>query len=373
MRKHAQLRQTTLLVELTVVLLFAVGCGTGHTKSAPATTYAYVLSSIYTSAPSNTSAVIDQFKMGSDGTLIPLTAATVPVADAAQSGVAVDPTGHYLFTYGGWSFGGAPIHQFVIGSDGTLTPNSVPSISNGSYPISFTFSPNGRFAIVPGADGTITSYSLDPSGSLTLINTLPGPIVGSSAVFDPTGTFVYVGGSGSIIEFTISSNGVLSPGVTYYTALGGALTLVPQGFLYSSGQADSQSALGEFTINQSNGGLSIVDTFPGSWSQVVFNPAGTYAYVNNGLIISAFKADPGTGALTSNGPNASTENLTIYSITVDPSGQFLFEAGDLYTGGETYQPEVIPVSINPDGTLGPMNSVSLADNVVPVAVAFASR
>jgi len=361
-------------------LLFTVGCGSGNVKSEPTATYAYVLSENFSSSP-NFTATLSQFKMGNDGTLSPMNPATLPV-DTLQSFVAVDPTGHYLFTYGG--NGGEPIHQFVIGADGTLRPNLVPSIAAGEFTVAMTFSPNGQFALAADAlKCTVSSYSLGPSGLLTLISTVPSVFnpgdVSVSIAFDSTGAFAYVGGPNTIAEYTVSSNGVMNPLTTYSTNFSGALILSPDEFLY--GTEGFGSEVGEFSINRSNGSLSMVNSFSYTsavgregWDELVFEPSGMHAYTNTLDSVSPQKVDPMTGALSTNGPAVATGNCACAptSIALDPSGRFLFQASFTYLN-QLQQPQVSQLKVNPNGTLTPNGVIPVPGQGLPAAITLVTR
>jgi 6-phosphogluconolactonase (cycloisomerase 2 family) len=370
--------RAAMLAVANAAALATSGCGTGSgpTKQAPTATYAYVLYQDY-SLP-NSPSFVAQFRAGSDGALTPLNPPTVPAGSSDhynQSGImTLDPSNQYLFV-GNW-YQDAPgtISQFVIGSDGTLTPNAIPTIPSNT-PAALTFSPNGHFALVADeSEATASSYSLGPSGVLNLINTVPSS--GANwAVYDPTGQFAYFSGGNSITLYTVSPNGALNLGVTYNTPLQNGLTLSPQGFLYASGEVDYNAALGEFSINPSNGGLSIANTFSEAWYQPVFDPNGSYAYIDNATTISILKVDPSTGGLSSGGPDVASGNCCSSSqIAVDPSGSFLLQTGWTVPSSGPADPHIFSFTVGSGGTLTSTGSISLGSTTVsPLAIAFAQR
>lgn len=323
--------------------------------------------------------------MGNNGTLTPMTPAMVPVDNALQQSFAVDPTGHYLFTYGGDFVGPEPIHQFVIGADGTLRPNVVPTIATaGGFTVAMTFSPNGHFAIVAdAATCTVTSYSLGPSGLLAPINTLPSSFnlgdVSVSIAFDSTGAFVYVGGPNTITEYTVSPSGALNLLTTYSTNFSGALVLSPDGFLYGTGGFSGE--VGEFSINKSNGSLNMVNSFSYTsavgregWYELLFQPSGPYAYTNTLDSVSPQKVDPMTGAFSSNGFALATGNCACdpTSIAIDPSGRFLFQASFTFLN-QLQQPQISQLKINPNGTLTLNGVIPIAGEGLPMTITLVNR
>jgi 6-phosphogluconolactonase (cycloisomerase 2 family) len=363
-----------------VTLLSCVGCsGYSAGASDPAThnTYAYVgledgLSQTFS---------IAQFQV-SNGIFTPLNPASSPV-DLHFYSVNVDPSGKYLFSAGTQnSLAPGEILQFVIGSDGTLAGNAAPGVATGQLPFDLAFTPNGRFALaVNGGDNTVSSYAMNSTGSLTLVNTVPtgfGPLL---TIVDSTGQFAYVASQGqvgseqsTISEYTISSNGTLTLIVTFDEELPPtAMTLSPNGFLYVSEATPTEDgglpgAIIEFSVNEANGGLSIVNTYttvdrvPGP---VVFTPGGNYAYVENedSGTISQFAIDASTGALTQNGADV-TSGYTQAHCIVDPSGKFLY----------LIQNPISAFGINEDGTLAPgVSAGSLGTDVTALTVAIAQH
>ncbi len=227
----------------------------------------------------------------------------------------------------------------------------------------------------------MSSYALNSSGSLSLVNTVPtgpGPI---SAIVDATGQFAYVAALGqgnsqqsTISEYTIASSGTITLIVTFDEELIPAyMTLSPNGLLYVSEATPTEDgglpgAIVEFSVDEANGGLSIVNTYstedrvPGP---VLFTPSGNYAYVDNGdsATISQFSVDASTGALTKNGPDVTGGSSPPHYI-IDPSGKFFY----------LIQNPIFEYGINEDGTLTPNGiSASLGTGNGPFAIAIAQH
>jgi 6-phosphogluconolactonase len=357
------------LLALAAVLACTLGCGGGnHTMTVSPNTYAYV-----------SAGGLEQFQVASDGTLTPLTPATIPPPTAYGLGfVGVDPSSQYLFASG---IVANPMvtNQYMVAADGTLTANSTPTVSGGSGVNPFVFAPNGQFVIFPNlSDYTVSVYSLSSSGALTPVNTVSTyPFSPTSAAIDPSGKFVYVGlvvnGPDRILEYAISSNGTLTPLVPSSVVAVGVnnLEVSPKGFLYTvNGDAGTVTA---FWIDESTGQLANAGSFPtGTGSQsgpdwITFDPTGAYAYVvnNTDSSVTQFTVNATTGALTMNGPDVPTGRWPL-QLALDPSGKFAYVVNS--NDGTISQ-----FTVGGTGRLSQNGTVSLGAPFVGAAIAFAQR
>ena len=145
--------------------------------------------------------------------------------------------------------GSGAILQFAIGSDGSLSPLAVASVSAGSWPVSVSADPSGRFVYVANLlDATISQFAIGADGGLVplapAVVAIPGPYpmaVGDALSVGSQGRFLYVvtsprdppGPVASIAQYAIGTDGTLSsltPGyLSLATAASGALTLDPGG------------------------------------------------------------------------------------------------------------------------------------------------
>jgi len=155
---------------------------------------------------------ISQYSIGLDGSLTPMSSATV-VSGSGPNALAVDPASKHLYVA---NLGDNNVGQYTINSDGSLTAMTTPTISSGVRPVGITIDPAGKYVYVANqTDGTISQYTVGVAGDLTAI---PGPPVtagaGVSAVtIDPTGKFLYATNRGTttVSQFTIGAGGVLTP------------------------------------------------------------------------------------------------------------------------------------------------------------------
>ncbi len=371
------------LIALAASSSFTLGCGisTGGKNSDPPTnTYMYV-------AEGESAAYVAQLQVGSDGTLTPLNPATVgspgfPGIDF----VTVDPSGQYLFTGSALLGGTTPANQYLIGSDGTLTPNVIPSVNVTGWN-QFTFTPNGGFTFVPDfEDGVIDTYSLSSSGALAQVSQLAVSAIASNiqpTAIDPTGHFLYVseviqiGYTNSffdeLMEYSISPDGVLTPltpnfvegpGYTY------SLKVAPNGFLYFLDH--DHGVITVFQIDESTGQLANAGSFATGTGpesaplSIAFDPTSAYAYVLNSAddSVTQFTVNASTGGLTMNGPDVPT-GLEPACVAVDPSGTFAFVTN--------YDGTISQFVVSSGGRLTPNGTFSLSAQTSAAAMAFAQR
>lgn len=382
MRHRSGVTRAAFLLAIAAALAGALACGvsTGASKSsvpAPAAnTYLYV-----------EAGAIAQLQVQNDGTLTSLTPATVGTPSyLGGTLVAADPTGQYLFASG---VDGSSISQYVIGSDGTLSPNAIPTFSLITDTLSpFALTPDGKFAVSPTfitgtcLTGMLNTYGLSSSGTLGFVDqsSLPGGACEYSydvLTVESSGHFVYVlcyfGSSDSICEFSISANGaisLLSPAEVVTGGQANNIMVAPNGFLYA---VNNDGTVTAFWIDESTGELANAGSFAtgtgttGGGLSIAFNPTGTYAYVTNlnDNSVTQFTVDASSGALTMNGPDVATGQLP-EQIAVDPSGRFAFVTN--YSDGTISQ-----FVIGDTGRLTPNGTLSLGAQASPTAMTFAQR
>jgi DNA-binding beta-propeller fold protein YncE len=215
-------------------------------------------------------------------------------AKMGPRGVVASPSGSFLYVA---NLGDDNIYEFSVSqTDGTLTPLSPPSVSNGSGsgPDELAINTAGTFLWVTGANkGTVTTYAINSStGQLTQVS---GKVTGLSSPFgiavDSTNSIVYVAdhGAGLVFSFSIGANGALS-------------------------QIGSVPDLG------SPGGT------PGF---IAIDPAGTFIYVTdlNAGVLSVIQTTAGALVFVTTMPLTTTGNVPIgIGYATLSSGNFVYTA-----------------------------------------------
>lgn len=151
------------------------------------------------------------FRITSDGNLQQLGSAQFSNANAGPSGLAISGDGAFLAATERLN---NRVDIFRINRDGTLGP-IVSSPSSGPGPFSLEFAGNGALLVTESTSSTISSYAVQPDGSLAVISASV-PTQGTAAcwnVVTPNGRFTFTSNaaSASLSAFSIAQNGSLTP------------------------------------------------------------------------------------------------------------------------------------------------------------------
>ncbi len=158
---------------------------------------------------------VSQFQIGSDGSLTPLSPATVQTP-AGPGFLALTPNGK--FAYLGFDGSTTPA-QYQVNANGTLSVLDLASSTNTPGATSLpTIDPGSRFVytIAGGTSGVVLLQDrIGTDGRLTPLTPSAlqlGLTEFLSLAYDPSGQFIYVPGptSNSLVGFLIGSNGTLS-------------------------------------------------------------------------------------------------------------------------------------------------------------------
>ncbi len=198
--------------------------------------------------------------------------------------MALSPSGKTLYVTGGGNgaFGIIQIFDVTGVTNGTMTPIPGPQIAPGRSPVGLAVDPTGSFLYTANkTDNTVSGYTINADGSLTSISGFPvsGPLAGPEALLiDPSGKFLYVANAisnspnvgSNLAAFSISGSGS--------TQGGGALTLLgnspfgtasqpsfiasdPNGKYLFVGNQASPIAIQSFSLTVSNGTLTSVASY----------------------------------------------------------------------------------------------------------------
>jgi DNA-binding beta-propeller fold protein YncE len=176
------------------------------------------------------------YRINSNGTLTPLPEATT-VMGSPVIGAAITPDGARLFvTTGPTLETGSPgsVQSFTIGSSGSLTRTNAPAAPIDSSLSQVIVTPDARHLVVNNfLTDTMVSFAIGPDSRLTQVGD-PLPTGERPAIpgISPDGRFIYVSneGSGDLSGFSISATGELrpTPGSPY------PVGLEPHGVVFTS-------------------------------------------------------------------------------------------------------------------------------------------
>jgi 6-phosphogluconolactonase (cycloisomerase 2 family) len=235
-------------------------------------------------------------------------------------------------------------------TSGALTQIAGSPFAAGTDPQALVFDPSGVYLYVANASSNdLSAYMVDAgTGVLTPLPTATyGTGTGPSAVaIDRAGKFIFVannggfGGSNTISVFTIS------PGTGELTPVPGSpfaasccsdlsprsLVFVDSGGLYGLYVSAFEMFLGSvvtsFSVDHITGALTLLSSFGVTVDNYIATDRnGVHLYVTTGGgIVGYAVADAGDLFNLSGFPIATGANA--YSVTVDPSNQFLYVAND---------------------------------------------
>ncbi len=161
---------------------------------------------------------IDVFGVGRFGLLSPS-----PVVNsepgAVPFAISFDPAGHLLIAEAGTN----ALATFTLNPSGTVSP--IDTVGTGQGATCWVAQAQGFFYASNAMSGSVSQYSDSPSGTLALdgqTGTDPGTVDASASV-DGQYLYVQTGGNGIVDEFHVSSNGSLTEigSVTVAGAVGG--------------------------------------------------------------------------------------------------------------------------------------------------------
>ena len=177
--------------------------------------------------PPGPTASIAQYSIQSNGTLAPLAQAYLTLPVSASGSLAIDPGGRYAYLPGATNAPGGLISQFSISADGTLSPLTPATVAATQGTVAVTIAPSGQTAYVmstcidTACDGQIEPFTIGANGTLTPtgVVTLTGAQVNPvEMVPDGSGSAVYVlanamgvdTNAGAVYQFAVDSMGALA-------------------------------------------------------------------------------------------------------------------------------------------------------------------
>ena len=284
------------------------------------------------------------------------------------------------------------VFQYTIGSDGSLAPMSVASVPAGVNPTAMVSDPSGSYVYVANlGDATISQYAVGAGGVLAALPSkaisIAGPfpsVGGYSLSVDPKGTFLYVvttprdpppGSAASIAQFSIGSNGALAPlaepFINIATAAVGPLAIDPSGkYAYLAGGTTAAGGqVFQFSVG-SDGTLVSLAPATVAASQtpvgVAIAPSSQSAYVLSFCIDNACDGQVAQftigakGALTSTGATIITgSHINPVAMVISGSASSAYVLANLM-GPDTNSGLVYQYTIDSTGGLVPETPSSLS-------------
>lgn len=345
---------------------------------AAATKYAYITDSVGVLEYSVSKGVLAALTLPSVlvGVTPYVTAGTNPVY------VTTDPAGQYVYVVNG---GSNSISQYTIGSDGTLTPMTTATVATGLSPIYMEVDPSGKYAyVVNSGDNTISQYTIGSGGALTPMTTatVATGISPYAIVISPNDSHAYVVnyGSSNVSQYSIGAGGALTSMTNAIVAAGLNSTSIAIDQLGKYAYVTGSNVIYEYTIDAS-GNLSLNGTVPlniqinvpngtNSPTSIKIDAYGNNAYIVSGDGTSQFSIDS-NGLLSATGSPITDYYLyTSKSIVIDPTGMYAYVVDqnnmvNSYTIGYLGYPSLISGTLTPlstaiTGTTTGANATSIA-------------
>jgi len=224
--------------------------------------------------------------------------------------------------------------QVLDQSAGTYTPIS------SFVPPTVPLFPSGivivgkQFAYIPSSDGTLYSFTIDPtSGFYTDIGVNPQSVIGGNSIAaSASGKYLFIGNTAGqqISVYTVNADGSLTVVSGSPFATGGVTPSVmatdgQSKFLYATGGLGS-TAIAAFSIG-SSGGLTAVGTpLVSNVSAIAADPSGKFllgvSWQNGDNTIHVYSINSSTGALTAAGGTVTSG--TPRNIAIHPNGQWVY-------------------------------------------------
>jgi len=332
---------------------------------------------------------ISVYTVGAGGALVANANGPTVAAVSEPYGLAVDSSHHYLYAVNYHADSASTISQYAIGTDGTLSPLTPATVPAGIGPSgitvygSYLYVANYGVGTGTTSPGTLVQYSIGAGGQLTLASSAPAGVGASVVTINALGTIAYVTNylDSTISIYTIGATGVTAastvalPAATYPADL----ILDPSGqFAYVAdlGHTTAGTTISQFSVTAATGALtpsSTATVATGSnprW--LALNPSGNYVYVPNAGSNTVQQFSLGSTGLLA---PVSTATLAAGSnpafAVVDPSGQYLYVAdrggGDLGLTAP-FGNTVSQFAIADTGALTPLSTPTVASGNEPAFI-----
>ncbi len=383
MKTHSKTKRLSMFVLASVAAAALVGCGGGGSASStPAASVAPVVpvaavNQLYSESNATSNTIVRMTRSASDGSLSMadttstggvgtngLTAAGTAAAAnplGSQFAVTVSTDGMTLFAV---NAGDDSISSFSIDPNGKLTLLKR-SATTGTFPNSLVYSKGYLYASFLGTSQVI-AYSVNSDGSLAALDTKSlaagGAFVPTQVRVSPDGAFLLVGGkSSSILSYPIQANGSLGAAVRNTTTIA-----VPFAGVFLSNRIYvttdvATASLSSYTLN-ADGSLTpitpaVVATGQGASCWLSITPNGKWAYVGNGNGSISLYSVSASGALALVNVTAANEGIAVAGDSwISADGKYLYS---------TYLKDGSIVSYSINDSTGALTKVGTKMQVTP--------
>jgi len=235
----------------------------------------------------------------------------------------------------------------------SFTPPALPSNSTDNMLVV-----NKKFLYVPMSNSTVQAFTIDrTSGALTPVAGSPfsAPGGADSAVSDPAGRFLFVGGEniGEIAVFQINPiTGLLtsspgSPFQSFNLISADSMTVDGGGKFLYVGQLSPSNPVAAFSIDQNNGAIAQIagSPFPLGVATVHADASGKFLLGVAGILDSGnsisdhhvyvFSIDATTGAPTAVAGSPFLTTSAPFEFALHPGGKFVYTFGSDSSGAVT--------------------------------------
>lgn len=273
-----------------------------------------------------------------DATSGALAAVGTPVA-AGTSPHAIVGTQDKKYVFVG-NEGSNDISAFAVDSaSGSLTAVPGSPFAAGTAPKALALLGTYLYVANAGSD-TVSAFAVDTStGSLTPLSPASFATGKGPSSIAVNGRFIYVannGGSNDVSAFSVDSTTGIptplagSPFPVGANPLGLALGATGK-FLYTANPDATNSSISGFNVDTNSGALSPLSGSPFPFAvshHMATDRAGAYLYVTAGTGVIGYGIDGTTGMLTPLPGFPVATGANAYSVTVDPTSQFLYVGND---------------------------------------------
>jgi 6-phosphogluconolactonase (cycloisomerase 2 family) len=281
------------------------------------------------------------------------------------------------------------VYQYAIAADGSLTPLSEASVPAGVAPTAMVADPAGRHVYVANShDGTISQFGVGAGGALLALSpasvSIAGPFAapaGYSLSTDPKGRFLYVvirphdppGPVAAVAQYSIGNDGTPTPLVPAYVnvpaSASGALAIDAAGqHAYLAGDAAAGGLVFQFSIG-SDGALVPLEpaSAPATATAVALAiaPGGQALYVLSACVNNVCDGQVAEFTIGSSGTVAPTSTTILTGSHVNPVAMLMDGSGSSayllanYMGVDTNAGAVFQYAIDSSGALAPYSPASL--------------